>query len=42
MHDVMMDAAQLREAIHRLADKITNVSVLQRVYKILQRTYNAE
>lgn len=42
MHDGMMDAAQLREAIRRLADKITNASVLHRVYMILQRAYNAE
>lgn len=42
MPDMMMDAAQLREAIHRLADKIANASVLHRVYKILLRTYNAE
>ena len=42
MHDAMMDAAQLREAIHRLADKITSASVLRRVYMILQRAYNAQ
>lgn len=30
MHDGTMDAAQLREAIHRLAGKITSANVLQR------------
>lgn len=32
MHDGTMDAAQLREAIHRLTGKITSVNVLQRAY----------
>lgn len=36
------DAAQLREAIHRLADKINSASVLHRVYRILQRAYNTQ
>lgn len=37
-----MNEEQLREAIHRLTDKITSASVLHRVYMILQRAYNAQ
>lgn len=37
-----MDTAQLREAIKRLADKVTSPTVLNRVYLILVRAYNAQ
>lgn len=34
-----MTEEQLREAIHRLTDKVTETTVLSRIYKILLRAY---